>query len=114
MLCALTAAAPASAAPAIATCGGPGDGWKTTRSDPGLQVNLVVLNDSGTQPTWNGITVTEQQVRQYVGITAQMKPVPVFVLVVSPHADCGEASAYRKMASELLNCEQGKCVEVDP
>src|SRR5690349_225624 len=98
----------------IPTCGSLKAGWRASRSDADVPVNVLILLGSGKPPLWNGTAVTDNQVREYVGITAKMNPIPVFVLVVSPGADCSRVRTYRSMASHILPCGQGKCVEVHP
>jgi hypothetical protein len=108
--------ATATPAASTTTCGPLNAGWKASRSGPDfdLPVNVVVLHDKGHPPTWNGSVITEQQAREYLSFTAKMNPVPVLVLVVTAGTDCREAEAFRRIASELLPCGQGKCVEVAP
>ncbi len=48
------------------------------------------------------MSVTEANVREYLSVTTQMKPIPVFELVVSPGADCREVDIYRNMAKQIL------------
>ena len=101
------------------TCGPPPSGWGTSQPDATQVVNAVALQG---QPggaradvprvTWNGSSVTQEQVREYVGITKTMNPVPTLLLVVSPSADCAEVRMFRQMIDETLNCESGQCVEV--
>ncbi len=98
----------------IPTCGTLKAGWQASRSDADVPVNVVVLYGPGKPPIWNGTPVTDKQAREYVGITTKMNPIPVFVLVVSPRADCRQVQAYRSMASRILPCGQGKCVEIHP
>lgn len=98
----------------IPACGPLKAGWQASRSDPDVPVNVVVLFESGKPPFWNGTAVTDRQVQEYLGITAKMTPIPVLVLVVSPRADCRQVQTYRSMASRILPCGQGKCVEIHP
>jgi hypothetical protein len=105
----------AAATPAAQTCGPPAAGWEHSRGDRVSPVNTVVLYDHGHhRPTWNGATVTTDQIREYLGVTTQMSPQPVFVQIISPNADCHEVDAYRRMASEVLKCGSHPCVEVSP
>ena len=113
----LLAAVPnlAMAAPSAQTCGPPAAGWEHSRKDRESPVNTVVLYDHGNhRPTWNGGAVTTDEIRQYLGVTTQMSPQPVFVLIVSPNADCDEVDAFRRMVSEVLKCGSHHCVEVSP
>ena len=58
--------------------------------------------------------MTPEQVREYVSLTAQMTPPgPVFLLTVSPKADCTEVEKYRHMVNDILGCSASECVEVD-
>lgn len=110
-----TVPAIAFAAPAPQTCGPRSAGWKQARGDRVSPVNTVVLYDHGNHPpTWNGAAVSTENIRQYLGVTAQMSPQPIFVLIVSPNADCREVDALRRMASEVLKCGSHQCVEVSP
>lgn len=110
-----TVPAIAFAAPAPQTCGPRSAGWKQARGDRVSPVNTVVLYDHGNHPpTWNGAAVSTENIRQYLGVTAQMSPQPIFVLIVSPNADCREVDALRRMASEALKCGSHQCVEVSP
>ena len=97
------------------TCGPLPVGWQQARSQGHRYVNTLVLNDSHTpRPTWNGTPVTDVQVRKYLGVTAAMSPPPDFLLIVSPNADCRQVETFRRMASEIVKCGPGLCVEVDP
>jgi hypothetical protein len=112
---------PISAAPA-ATCGPPSIGWEKSRGDLLRPVNVLILYDKPPPipaslnkpivPTWNGSPVTPDQVREYLHVTTMMVPRPVFLLVISPSADCREVQLFRRIASEVLNCGPGECVEV--
>ena len=104
-----------TAVQASPTCGPPLPGWNEARVDSAQEVNTVVLYDRGNHsPTWNGTPVNAGQVRQYLEVTKQMSPQPIFVLIISPNADCDEADAYRRMASDILKCGPGRCVEASP
>lgn len=117
---AFAALAPAAAATAgSATCGSPPAGWKTSPPASTQVVNTVAVRGKATVPsarhllpTWNGASVTPDQVREYVRVTTLMKPVPTLLLVVSPSADCGEVGRLRKMIDETLDCGKGQCVEL--
>ena len=117
MLTVFLAATPsfAFAAPATQTCGPPEAGWDQFRADLASPVNTLVLYDHGNRgPTWNGTPVSAENIREYLGVTARMSPQPVFVLMISPNADCREVDAFRRMASEVLKCASHRCVEVSP
>ena len=111
----------ASASPALpGTCGAPPSGWKTSRPDATQVVNAVAIQGQpegaradAPRLTWNGTSVTQEQVREYVGITKTMNPVPTLLLIVSPSADCAQVSMFRHMIDETLDCESGQCVEVN-
>ena len=103
----------ASASPALAaTCGGAPSGWKTSRPH-GQVINTLAIDDAK-PATWNGSPVTREQVRQYVGLTKELNPVPTLLLVVSPAADCAEVRTFRQMIDTTLDCKAGQCVEVGP
>ena len=100
---------------AAPTCGPLLPGWVNTLGKGARYVNTVVLHEKGDRrPTWNGTPVSDQEVREYLDITTRMSPQPDFQLIVSPNADCSQVDAYRRMASEILNCKSHLCVEVDP
>jgi len=103
-------------AQAAPTCGPPATGWaQTLVINHGEQVNTVVIFDRGDHsPTWNGTPISADNVREYLAMTAQMSPQPVFLLIVSPLADCHEVDTYRRMATDVLKCGSGRCVEVTP
>ena len=117
----LTFTLAASASLAIpATCGAPPSGWKTSRSDATQVVNALAIQGQpggaraeAPRLTWNGSSVTQEQVREYVGITKTMNPVPTLLLIVSPSADCAQVSLFRRMIDETLDCESGQCVEIN-
>jgi len=111
-----TAVSCAVAAQAEPTCGPMATGWEQSRVNRAERVNTVVLSrrGDGWKTTWNGAPVPIEKVRLYLETTAQMSPQPVFVLIVSPNADCREVETYRRMASDILKCGAGRCVEVDP
>src|SRR5690242_547669 len=99
---ALSCVAAAQAAP---TCGPRLPGWDGSRVDNAQYVNTLVLYDRGDHsPTWNGAPVNSGDVRQYLEVTKQMSPQPIFVLIISPNADCREVDTYRRMASDILKC----------
>src|ERR1041385_774548 len=77
------------------TCGPIARGWVQTRADRSRPANSLSIDGSLDRPTWNGAPVTPGEVRQYLSVTARMSPRPVFLLIVGPHADCGEVAAYR-------------------
>ena len=102
------------------TCGAPPSGWKTFRPDATQVVNAVAIQGQhegaradAPRLTWNGTSVTREQVREYVGITKTMNPVPTLLLIVSPSADCAQVSMFRNMIGDTLDCETGQCVEVN-
>jgi hypothetical protein len=102
-------------AQASPTCGPRLHGWDQSRVDSAQQVNTVILYDRHHHsPTWNGAPVNADQVRQYLEVTKQMSPQPIFVLIISPNADCHEVDTYRRMASDILKCAPGRCVEAKP
>jgi len=96
------------------TCGAIASGWVQTRIDRSTPVNSLAIDGFQDKPTWNGTPVTPDEVRQYLTVTSQMSPQPVFVLIVGPHADCSEVAVYRRMASNILKCGHGLCVEINP
>ena len=126
-------------ATAAGVCGPILPGWQSARDDLSRPVNVLILYDkpppayptvriingkpTEPQPTtpeppkppsWNGSPVTPEQVREYVSVTTQMTPPgPVFLLAVSPHADCTEVEQYRHVVQDILACSAGECVEVD-
>lgn len=100
-------------APAVHACPSAPPGWDRFRSDRSTAVNVLALYGQQTSPTWNGTSVTATDVREYLGITKQMTPQPILILLVSPTADCSEVDAYRRLADETLKCGSGRCVEVD-
>ena len=126
-------------ATAAGVCGPILPGWQSARDDLSRLVNVLILYDKTEKPhlvvpvingkptkpeltrpeppklpSWNGSPVTSQQVREYISLTAKMVPPgPVFLLTVSPDADCTEVEHYRHMAKEILGCSAGECVEVD-
>ena len=117
-----TLALAASASTALAgTCGAPPSGWKTSRPDATQVVNVLAIHrqPEGARAdapnlTWNGSPVTQEQVREYVGITRTMNPAPTLLLIVSPSSDCAQVNVLRHMIDETLNCESGQCVEASP
>lgn len=110
----LSALASIAAAQGARTCGVLAPGWAATRSDRARAVNSLAIDGSQDKPTWNGAPVTPDDVREYLNLTSQMSPQPVFVLVVGPHADCSEVAVYRRMATDILKCGNGLCVEINP
>jgi hypothetical protein len=126
-------------ATAAGVCGPILPGWQSARDDLSRPVNVLflydkppaayptvrIINGKPTEPqpatpeppkppSWNGSPVTPEQVREYVSVTTQMTPPgPVFLLTVSPNADCTEVEQYRHMVKEILGCSAGECVEVD-
>lgn len=114
-------ASPAPLTIGTPNCGPPLQEWTTTRTDRAKAVNTLVIH--GKKPfsvigrssvTWNGASVTSEQVRKYVGVTKAMSPVPSLLLVVSPGADCTEVQLYRQIIDDALDCGSDQCVEVNP
>ena len=110
-----------AAQPSAAACPGPPQGWSTSRPDRSQVVNTIVVYNKArgamvrsSLPTWNGSPVHAGQLREYVGITKQMTPVPTLLLIVSPHADCDELQFVRKLVGDVLDCGTDQCVEVTP
>ena len=107
--------------PPVWNCGPPLSGWKTFRTDKTNAVNTLVLspaNEGMTRPagaTWNGSGITPDEVRKYISLTTQMRPIPTLLLVVTYDTDCAIVSKYRRLIDETLDCETtGVCVEVSP
>ena len=110
-ICTLAPAAPLAAGQA--PCGSPPFGWETTQPDSTRVFNTVGVHGKGdnVRLSWNGAAVTPEQVREYVELTKELKPVPTLLLTVAPSAECGEVRRLRQMIDKTLACENGQCVE---
>ena len=53
---------------------------------------------------WNGFAIDRSTLRQYLDVTAQMTPAPLFELEVDPRAPCAETTDVIAMASMALDC----------
>lgn len=106
-------AAHVPAASANQVCPSPPPGWDKFRRDRSASANVLALYGQHISPTWNGTPVSAANVRAYFSVTKQMTPQPIFILLVSPSADCTEVDTYRRMADQTLKCGLGRCVEVD-
>lgn len=88
-------------------CGPALPGWRSTRTEPSPS-NMIQRGGA----LWNGSPVSVEQVREYLGLVSELKPVAPFLLVVAPNPDCKEVELYRDLANGVLDCNSGQCVEV--
>ena len=65
--------------------------------------NVVSLGDDGTI-YWNGAPVDLHVLRQYLDVTANIRPLPLFVFRVDPRASCARMSEIVALASATLDC----------
>jgi hypothetical protein len=56
---------------------------------------------------WNGARVTPGTLRQYLGITAHMNPLPFAEFIIRPGADCEMIAHVRTWIERAVPCEPG-------
>ena len=81
---------------------------------PGFQPpNLPVRNRLAVDRTgafvWNGTRVAADSVRQYLEITTQMSPPPVFKIEAHPAAPCAAVAEAVAIADDVLDCTPRQC-----
>jgi hypothetical protein len=112
LLCALSVCSCTSEGMVARSCSEPLAHWRTPGKDwPSLIANRVGVAQQGTL-TWNGASVTPEQLRRYLQIVPTMNPPPPVVLTVDPQADCRAVADVRHEIDTSLNCaETGICGE---
>ena len=93
-------------------CPHPSAHWSAAAAVPAdvRQLNILRLEDG--RLLWNGTDVSENHVRQYLGIVNSMHPQPLMVLIYGEHTSCESIERARSLIDEVLQCQPGQCLEV--
>ena len=99
------AAASASAA-APAPCQGvvPAAEFDNSVRHDGVSNRLIV--GPGSSVTWNGVVIDPSQLRQYLDITATLRPTPMLVTRLDPAADPAMVETVRDVIGRALGCSR--------
>jgi hypothetical protein len=95
--------APKSCVPAL-------PGWTTPQTGKPaflLLANKVTL--SGRDIRWNGVSIDEQTLTDYVRQSAAMSPVPFLIFDPTRTSDCAFASHVRDILDRGFPCREGAC-----
>ena len=98
---------------AIPHCPGPLPNWLTTqtaRPFHHIVINRVTVGRTG-ELKWNGVPVSLDQLRRYLGIVREMHPRPFTVLEADGQADCDWLQTVREAIARSLPCDEGACGE---
>lgn len=74
-------------------------------------VNVIEVNAEDVL-LWNGLPVTEDEVRTYLGLVMQMASANLTVLKSDPQTPRATLGRIRQMMQDVLNCDSGSCAEV--
>ena len=83
---------------------------KQTRERP---VNVLTIDKEGALH-WNGASVTEAHVREFVSVTKLMKTRNIMVLEARAQAPSAVVERLRSMIEDILACQPTYCSEVVP
>ena len=92
-------------------CGTLLPGWAKPGLDPSGPVNTVRVQRDGSL-IWNGSSVNEGHVAEYMGLVGSMKPQAFTILDIENGAPCERVNLVRKIVEDGANCRgTGTCGE---
>jgi hypothetical protein len=97
---------------APANCAGPRAGWVTpSDGSPHWAIINRISIDPNQVIKWNGVEVSRERLREYLGIVRTMNPLPFTVLSFERDVDCQLLGSIRDDMAAALPCDQGACGE---
>jgi hypothetical protein len=103
LLAVALAAAPANG------CAGPRPGWLAPSvQPPSVSLNRVAFWGRD-QLLWNGVPITRQILRQYLGLVGSIEPLPLTIVVPRDDVDCALLEAVRDEIEAALPCAAQVC-----
>lgn len=97
-----------------ASCSAPLSGWGTEKSGLGhhLPIMPVYVGSDGSV-LWNRVTISDAQLRKYMGQANALNPVPQVILEASPSATCDRIKTIRAImdATPMCNGPYSRCSE---
>jgi hypothetical protein len=97
---------------ALLNCTAPRAGWAVpSDGSPHMAVinRIAIGRDQGIK--WNGVAVSRERLREYLGIVRTMEPLPFTILSFASDVDCQLLESIRDDMAASLPCDRGACGE---